>query len=101
MHSGVEETSCYGGKGSLDSIADSWAAPQSEKLYKTGNFELLEDFQEWLQDMPSNERVSWAVGSLVLTAGLLFIRMLNLVSMQFTTSPLRARLIKIKRVCLD
>ncbi|XP_022742279.1 uncharacterized protein LOC111293682 isoform X1 [Durio zibethinus] len=73
MHSGVEETSCYGGKGSLDSIADSWAAPQSEKLYKTGNFELLEDFQEWLQDMPSNERVSWAVGSLVLTAGLLFI----------------------------
>ena len=74
MHSGVEETFCYGGKASLDSIADSWVAPQSEKPHKTGNSELLEDFQQWLQDMPSNERVSWAVGGMVLTAGLLFIR---------------------------
>ena len=76
MHGGVEETSCYGGKASLDSIADSWGASQSEKPHKTGNFGLLEDFQQWLQDMPSNERVSWAVGGMVLTAGLLFIRSL-------------------------
>lgn len=74
MHGGIEEVSCYGGKASLDSIADSWGASRSEKPHKTGNSGLLEDFQQWLQDMPSNERVSWAVGGLVLTAGLLFIR---------------------------
>lgn len=74
MHGGIEEESCYGGKASLDSIADSWGASRSEKPHKTGNSGLLEDFQQWLQDMPSNERVSWAVGGLVLTAGLLFIR---------------------------
>ncbi|XP_007031024.2 PREDICTED: uncharacterized protein LOC18600488 [Theobroma cacao] len=73
VHGGVEETSCYGGKASLDSIADSWGASQSEKPHKTGNFGLLEDFQQWLHDMPSSERVSWAVGGMVLTAGLLFI----------------------------
>ncbi|KAB2071427.1 hypothetical protein E1A91_A08G228400v1 [Gossypium mustelinum] len=73
MHGGIEEESCYGGKASLDSIADSWGPSRSEKPHKTGNSGLLEDFQQWLQDMPSNERVSWAVGGLVLTAGLLFI----------------------------
>ncbi|KAK6233205.1 hypothetical protein QUC31_009439, partial [Theobroma cacao] len=73
VHGGVEETSCYGGKASLDSIADSWGASQSEKAHKTGNFGLLEEFQQWLHDMPSGERVSWAVGGMVLTAGLLFI----------------------------
>ncbi|XP_021281905.1 uncharacterized protein LOC110414818 [Herrania umbratica] len=73
VNGGVEETSCYGGKASLDSIADSWGASQSEKPHKTGNFGLLEDFQQWLHDMPSSERVSWAVGGMVLTAGLLFI----------------------------
>lgn len=73
LHGGVELMSCYGGKASLDSIAESWGAAQSEKPHKTGTFGLLEDFQQWLQDMPSNERVSWAVGGMVLTAGLLFI----------------------------
>ncbi|KAK8701580.1 hypothetical protein V6N13_019967 [Hibiscus sabdariffa] len=73
MHGGDEEASCYGGKASLDSISDSWGASRTEKPHKTGNFGLLEDFQQWLQDMSSNERVSWAVGGLVLTAGLLFI----------------------------
>ncbi|KAE8687274.1 hypothetical protein F3Y22_tig00111022pilonHSYRG00396 [Hibiscus syriacus] len=74
MHGGDEEASCYGGRASLDSIADSWGASRTEKPHRTGNSGLLEDFQQWLQDMPSNERVSWAVGGLVLTAGLLFIR---------------------------
>lgn len=74
MHGGVEEMSCYGGKASLDSIAGSWGGQQSEKPHKTENFGPLEDFQQWLQDMPSSEKVSWAVGGMVLTAGLLFIR---------------------------
>lgn len=73
MHGGVEEMSCYGGKASLDSIAGSWGGQQSEKPHKTENFGPLEDFQQWLQDMPSSEKVSWAVGGMVLTAGLLFI----------------------------
>ncbi|CAN6575734.1 unnamed protein product [Malus baccata var. baccata] len=54
-----EEAFCYGGKGSLDLIADSWKASPSE--------------QRW-REMPFGERVSWAVGGLVLTAGLLSVR---------------------------
>ncbi|KAE8711526.1 hypothetical protein F3Y22_tig00110287pilonHSYRG00037 [Hibiscus syriacus] len=72
MHSGDEEASCYGGKASLDLIADSWGASRTEEPHESCNFGLLEDFEQWLQDMPSNERVSWAVGGQVLTAGLLF-----------------------------
>ncbi|OMP03266.1 Folate receptor-like protein [Corchorus olitorius] len=87
---GVEERFCYGGKASFDSITDSWRASQSAKSHKTGKFGLLDDFHQWLQDIPSSERVSWAVGGMVLTAGLLFIRILTRVSMEFATSLLRA-----------
>ncbi|GLT79019.1 hypothetical protein SLA2020_505320 [Shorea laevis] len=68
----AEETSCYGGKASLDSIADSWRVSKSEVPSKAGNLGRLEDFHQWVQEMPFNEKVSWAVGGLVLTAGLLF-----------------------------
>jgi len=68
----IGETSCYGGKASLDSIADSWSASQSGMPHKSENSGVLEDFQQWLREMPFNERVSWAVGGMVLTAGLLF-----------------------------
>lgn len=69
-----EETSCYGGKASLDKIAGSWSAPRSERPQKDKNIGILEDFQQWVQEMQFGERVSWAVGGLVLTAGLLFVR---------------------------
>lgn len=68
-----EETSCYGSKASLDLIADSWKASQSAVPQKGGGFGLLYDFQQWAAQMPFNERVSWAVGGMVLTAGLLFL----------------------------
>jgi hypothetical protein len=35
----------------------------------------VEDFQQWVQEMQFSEKVSWAVGGLVLTAGLLFMRL--------------------------
>lgn len=72
---GMEEASCYGEKVSLDSIADSWRASQSERLSKTKNMGILDDFQQWVGEMPFRERVSWAVGGMVLTAGLLFLRL--------------------------
>lgn len=68
-----EETSCYGGKASLDKIAGSWSASRSERPQKDKNIGILEDFQQWVQEMQFGERVSWAVGGLVLTAGLLFV----------------------------
>ncbi|XP_021772844.1 uncharacterized protein LOC110736834 isoform X1 [Chenopodium quinoa] len=68
----VEETSCYGGKASLDSIAESWKRPQTSNFQKDGHNGLFEDFQQWMKEMPFAERVSWAVGGLVLTAGLFF-----------------------------
>ena len=41
---------------------------------KGGILDILKDFEQWMMDMPFKERVSWAVGGLVLTAGLLFVR---------------------------
>ncbi|CAK9163836.1 unnamed protein product [Ilex paraguariensis] len=71
---GVEETPCYGGKASLDSVAGSWKASQSgdsekEKGEGSGVFP---GFLPWVREMPFTERVSWAVGGMVLTAGLFF-----------------------------
>lgn len=72
-YKGADEPFCYGGKASLESIADSWKASrigssESEKFN-------VEDFQQWVREMPISEMVSWAVGGLVLTAGILFIRL--------------------------
>lgn len=68
----VEGTSCYGGKASLDSIAESWKRSQTSNFHNDEHYGLLEDFQQWVTEMPFAERVSWAVGGLVLTAGLFF-----------------------------
>ncbi|KAJ0014191.1 hypothetical protein Pint_19644 [Pistacia integerrima] len=73
MYTDLEETSCYGGKASLDKIADSWRASRSEVPQKAEKLSLLEDFLQRLQVMPFSNRVSWAVGGMVLTAGLLFV----------------------------
>ncbi|KAL8527956.1 hypothetical protein ACS0TY_005680 [Phlomoides rotata] len=67
-----EDSLCYGGKGSLDYIANSWKSSHSEILPKEKNAWVLEDYRQWIADKPFSERVSWAVGGMVLTAGLLF-----------------------------
>ncbi|KAJ6414040.1 hypothetical protein OIU84_006785 [Salix udensis] len=72
---GAEEASCYGGRASLDSIADSWKSSRSEFPRKAVNLGGLEYFQQWVQEMPFSEKISWAVGGLVLTSGLLFMRL--------------------------
>ncbi|XXG79223.1 hypothetical protein AAC387_Pa09g0339 [Persea americana] len=64
---------CYGGKPSLDSIAESWRTTPSGKPQKDDNIGLFEEFCRWISETPFSERVSWAVGGMVLTAGLLFI----------------------------
>lgn len=74
-YNGAEEASCYGGKASLDSIAESWGASRSELPPKAGNVGVLKDFQQRVQEMPFSDKVSWAVGGMVLTAGLLFLRL--------------------------
>lgn len=74
MYTGTEESSCYGGKASLDSVADSWRASHSEVPHKAPTLGVFEDFLQWMRQMPFNERVSWAVGGMVLTAGLLYTR---------------------------
>ncbi|GER32915.1 hypothetical protein STAS_09020 [Striga asiatica] len=68
------EESCYGGKGSLDYIANSWRNSPSDVSTRVQDREILEDFRQWIFYMPFNERVSWAVGGMVLTAGLLYVR---------------------------
>ncbi|KAF8387876.1 hypothetical protein HHK36_026538 [Tetracentron sinense] len=73
IHMGTEESFCYGGKASLDIIADSWRGSQSGVPQKAESLGEFEDFQEWVREMPFSERVLWAVGGMVLTAGLLFV----------------------------
>ncbi|KAD6795409.1 hypothetical protein E3N88_06305 [Mikania micrantha] len=65
-----KETFCYGGKASLESVVDSWKTAHTRVARSSG---FLSDFQQWVREMPINEQVSWAVGGLVLTAGLLFV----------------------------
>ena len=74
VHIASEETSCYGDKASLGSVADSWKASQFELTRKGESLRMLDDFQQWAREMPFGERVSWAIGGMVLTAGLMFIR---------------------------
>lgn len=71
-YQGMEGPSCYGGKASLDSIADSWKSSHS-RVPQNANLGLIEDFEQWIKEMSFGETVLWAVGGLVLTAGLLFI----------------------------
>ena len=73
VHIASEETSCYGDKASLGSVVDSWKASQFELTRKGESLRMLDDFQQWVREMPFGEKVSWAIGGMVLTAGLVFI----------------------------
>ncbi|KAH7574668.1 hypothetical protein JRO89_XS03G0328800 [Xanthoceras sorbifolium] len=91
----MEEASCYGGKASLDKIADSWKGSRSEVHQKAESLGILEDFRQWVQEMTLSERVKWAVGGMVLTSGLLFVskrrsnnRLQKLVAIQRTARNL-------------
>ncbi|XP_050223348.1 folate-binding protein 1 [Mercurialis annua] len=70
---GVKDAFCYGGKASFESISNSWRASSYQSPKKAEHWGILEDFQQWVQEMRYNEKVSWAVGGMVLTAGLLFL----------------------------
>ncbi|CAA3001658.1 uncharacterized protein LOC111410263 [Olea europaea var. sylvestris] len=67
-----EGISCYGGKASLDYVATSWRTPKSGILHREESSGFIEDFKQWVAEMPLDVRVSWAVGGMVLTAGLIF-----------------------------
>ncbi|KAJ1383452.1 Ribonuclease H-like superfamily [Sesbania bispinosa] len=72
IHIASEDISCYGDKASLGSVVDSWKASQSELTQKDESLRILYDFQQWVVKMPFSEGVSWAIGGMVLTAGLVF-----------------------------
>lgn len=69
-----EEPFCFGGNSSLDSISSSWRTTQSGKPVNTESTQFIGNFYELVREMPISERVSWAVGGMVLTAGVLHIR---------------------------
>ena len=74
-----EEASCYGSKARLDSIANSWkTSPSVVSSQRTGYLGFWEAFQQWVKEMSFHERVSWLIGSVVFSAGLLFARLGNL-----------------------
>ncbi|KAJ7973325.1 Folate receptor-like protein [Quillaja saponaria] len=59
LYSGIKEARCYGRKASLDTIAVSLG--------------VFEAFQQWMTTTTFGEGFSWAVGGMVLTAGLMLI----------------------------
>lgn len=69
-----QETSCYGDIASLDSVADSWKGSNLEATQRGDSLRVFEDFPQWVKQMSFSERISWAIGGMVLTAGLVFIR---------------------------
>lgn len=71
---GVDDTFCYGGKASFDAISSSWTSSKERPVLSDVASWNLEDFRRWAREMPASERVSWAIGGMVLTAGLIFIR---------------------------
>lgn len=74
MSDNSDEPLCFGGKATMDYIADSWkASSQSGVPLKTESSGMLEDLEQWMECMSYVERVCWAVGGMVLTAGLFFI----------------------------
>ncbi|KAK4282769.1 hypothetical protein QN277_014107 [Acacia crassicarpa] len=68
----TQETSCYGDITSLDSVADSWKTSQFGGTQRGDRVRVFEDFPQWVRQMPFIERISWAIGGMVLTAGLVF-----------------------------
>ncbi|CAH9087412.1 unnamed protein product [Cuscuta europaea] len=73
MSDDPEEMSCYGGKSSRDSTAKSWGISNSKFAKTAHSSSTLEGFKHWVEDIFFSERVSWAIGGMVLTAGLLFV----------------------------
>nr|GMD42235.1 uncharacterized protein LOC109182267 [Ipomoea batatas] len=73
LYDDPEEVSCYGGKSSRDHVAKSWGGSHSKFAQTAQSSSALEDFKHWVEDMLFSERVSWAIGGMVLTAGLLFV----------------------------
>ncbi|GAA0152730.1 hypothetical protein LIER_11137 [Lithospermum erythrorhizon] len=71
-----EDISCYGGQASLDYIADSLKAPKAGVSREKQTPEILEELRDWWESMPLSNRISWAVGGMVLTAGLLLVSFL-------------------------
>lgn len=63
---------CYGGKASLDSISGTWTSSKDRPTLHGVTSWGLKDFQRWTKEMPVGERISWAIGGMVLTAGLIF-----------------------------
>lgn len=70
---GSKDLSCYGGQASLDYIADSVKAPKSGTPRKRRSPENLK-LRKWWESTPLGNMISWAVGGMVLTAGLLLVR---------------------------
>ena len=72
-----QERSCYGGKSSLDAIADAWKPSRYKDVHQTKNSGVAKGLQQWVREVLSNEKVSWAVAGMVLTAGVLFKRLIS------------------------
>jgi hypothetical protein len=75
---------CYGGKASLDSISGTWTPSKERPTLHGVTSWGLKDFQRWTKEMPVGERISWAIGGMVLTAGLIFTRFLIVPSLFYS-----------------
>lgn len=69
---GLENPFCFDGRTSI-AMLDAWdRTSQTDSSKKVLDSSLLQEFYQWARQLDTGERISWAVGGMVLTAGIIF-----------------------------
>ncbi|KAH9305687.1 hypothetical protein KI387_010091, partial [Taxus chinensis] len=71
---GLENTFCFDGRTSIETVNLWQKSSQSDSSEEVRDSTLLQQFYQWVMQMDTSERISWAVGGLVLTAGVIYAR---------------------------
>uniref|UniRef100_A0A0D6R5Y6 Folate receptor-like domain-containing protein n=1 Tax=Araucaria cunninghamii TaxID=56994 RepID=A0A0D6R5Y6_ARACU len=69
---GIENTFCFDGRTSIEKVNAWETTSQSKSSEKVWDSTLRQEFHRWVMQMDTSERISWAVGGLVLTAGVIY-----------------------------
>eukprot|EP01018_Ginkgo_biloba_P027788 Gb_23951 [translate_table: standard] len=69
----LENFFCFDGKRTIEMLSDAWErASQTGSSQNVRDSSLLHEFYQWVRQMDVSESISWAVGGLVLTGGVIF-----------------------------
>ncbi|GLJ10760.1 hypothetical protein SUGI_0134430 [Cryptomeria japonica] len=69
---GLENPFCFDGRTSIETVNVWQKSSQSDFSEEVWDSTLLQQFYQWVMQLDTSERISWAVGGLVLTAGVIY-----------------------------